>query len=188
MVELRKEKTVEQLAEERALLSKIRLCKHNQYQACRPYNGKPCNFAHWLQYLTVPEDMYGNWSNVWQQGEVDVRFWHSYHPNTESLERFSWQFQFERKRWPDRIPNWAWGHALYIGLLRKEDVPTHTPKDFDWPKLQSAWSQGKAHGSTASVVTEVATSSNTPHVATEDGEGDMLSGEPILCSNMWSVA
>ena len=45
-----------------------------------------------------------------------------------------------------------------------------------WPKLQSAWSQGKAHGSTASVVTKVATedcqtgsSSDTPHVATEYG-------------------
>ena len=113
--------------------------------------------------------MYGNWSKVWQQGEVDMRFWHSYHPNTESLERFSWQFQFERKRWPDRIPNWAWGHALDIGLLRKEDVPTHIPKDFDWPKLQSAWSQGKAHGSTASVVAEASTSSDTPHNATEDG-------------------
>ena len=85
------------------------------------------------------------------------------------MYRFSWQFQFERKWWPNRIPNWAWGHALDIGILRKEDVPTHIPKDFDWPKLQSAWSQGKAHGSTASVVTEVATSSDTPHVATEDG-------------------
>ena len=42
--------------------------------------------------------------------------------------------------------------------------------------LQSAWSQGKAHGSTASAVTKVATedcqtgsSSKTPHAATEDG-------------------
>ena len=103
-------------------------------------------------------------------------FWHSYHPNTESLDRYSWQFQFERKWWPNRIPNWTWGHALDIGLLRKEDVPTHIPKDFDWPKLQSAWSQGKAHGSTASVVTKVATedcqtvsSSGTPNAGTEDG-------------------
>ena len=72
MVELRKETTVEQLANERALLSKIRFCKHNQYQSCRPPNGKPCNFAHWLQDLTVPEEMYGNWSKVRQQGEVDV--------------------------------------------------------------------------------------------------------------------
>ena len=31
-----------------------------------------CNFARWLQYLTVPEEMYGNWSKVWQQGEVDM--------------------------------------------------------------------------------------------------------------------
>ena len=45
-----------------------------------------------------------------------------------------------------------------------------------WPKLQLAWSQGKAHGNTASAVTKVATedcqtrsSSDTPHVATEDG-------------------
>ena len=36
-------------------------------------------------------------------------------------------------------------------------------------KLQSAWSQGKAHGSTASVVAEVSTASDTPHNATEDG-------------------
>ena len=57
----------------------------------------------------------------------------------------------------DRMPNWARGHALDIGLLRKENVPSHIPKDFDWPKLQSAWPQGKAHGSTASAVTKVAT-------------------------------
>ena len=97
MVELREENTVERLAKERALLRKIRLCKHSQYKACRPPNGKPCNFAHWLQYLTVPEEMYGNWSKVWQQGEVDLRCWHSYHPNTESLDRFSWQFLFEKE-------------------------------------------------------------------------------------------
>ena len=50
-----------------------------------------------------------------------------------------------------------WGMHSILDFLRKEDVPTHIPKDFDWPKLQSAWSQGKAHGSTASYVTKVAT-------------------------------
>ena len=48
-------------------------------------------------------------------------------------------------------------------------MPTYIPKDFDWPKLQSAWSQGKAHGSTASAVAEASTSSDTQHNATEDG-------------------
>ena len=128
-----------------------------------------CHCAHWLQYLTVLEEMYGNWYKAWRQGEVDMRFWHAYRPNTESLERLSWQFHFERKRWPERIRNWAWGHALDIGLLRKEDVPTHIPKDFDWTKLQSAGSQGNAHGSTTSALAEASASSDTPQNATEDG-------------------
>ena len=65
-----------------------------------------------------------------------------------SLDGFSWQYLFERRWWPNRIPNWALG---------KEDV-------------------GKAHGSTALVVTKVATEagqtgslSEAPHVATEYG-------------------
>ena len=61
------------------------------------------------------------------------------------------------------------GHALDIGLLRKEDVPTHIPKYFDWAKLQSDWSQGKAHGSTASAVAEASTASDAPPNATEAG-------------------
>ena len=95
MVEL-KEKTEEQLAKERALLSKIQLC----------------NFTHWLQDLTVLDEMYGYWSKVWQQGKVDMHFSHSYHPDVESLDRFSWQFLFERRWWPNRIPNWAWGKRM----------------------------------------------------------------------------
>ena len=47
-------------------------------------------------------------------------------------------------------------------------MPTHIPKDFDWPKLQSAWYQGKAHGGTALAVTKAlgcpaGTSSGTPN-------------------------
>ena len=48
------------------------------------------------------------------KGEVDMLFWHSYHPNTESLERFSWEFKVEWTRCPNIMPNWAWGHALDI--------------------------------------------------------------------------
>ena len=59
-------------------------------------------------------------------------------------------------------------HSILVSCLQRM-YPLTSVKDFDWPKLQAAWPKGKAHGSTASVVTEVATSSDTPHVATEDG-------------------
>ena len=55
-----KDKTEEQLAKERALLSKIQLCN-----------------CHTLA-LT---EMYGDWSKVWQEGKVDMHCWHSYHPD-----------------------------------------------------------------------------------------------------------
>ena len=116
-------KTVDQLAKEEALLSKIRLCWHAQQGLCNPPNGRRCNFAHFLRYLSVPEEKYGNWSKVWQQGEVDMRFWESYHPNKQSQQRFSWQFLWKIKWRPEHIPNWAWGHALDLGLLKKEEVP-----------------------------------------------------------------
>ena len=68
-------KTVDQLAkEEEAPLSKIQLCWHAQQGLCNPPNGRRCNFAHCLRDLRVPEEKYGDWSKVWQQGEVDMRF------------------------------------------------------------------------------------------------------------------
>ena len=116
----------------------------------------------------MPEETDGDWSKVWQKGEVDMRFWESYHPNKQSQQRFSWQFLWEMRWRPEHIPNWAWGHALDLGLLKKEEVPPHIPQDFDWPKLQSAWYQGKAHGGTALAVTKAlgcpaGTSSGTPN-------------------------
>ena len=78
-------KTWDQLAKEEALLSKIRLCWHAQQGLCNPPNGRTCNFAHWLGDLTLPEEKYGNWSKVWQQGKVDMHCWHSYHPDISGL-------------------------------------------------------------------------------------------------------
>ena len=85
-------KTWDQLAKEEALLSKIRFCWHAHQGLCNPPTGRRCNFAQFLRDLSVPEENYGDWSKVWQQGEVDVSFWESYHPNKKSQQRLSWQF------------------------------------------------------------------------------------------------
>ena len=69
------------------------------------------------------EENDGDWSKVWQKGEVDMRFWESHHPNKQSQQRFPWQFLWEMRWRPENIPNWAWGHALDLGLLTKEEVP-----------------------------------------------------------------
>ena len=50
-------------------------------------------------------------------------FWESYRPNTESQQRFPWQFLWEMRWHSEHIPTWAWGHALELGLLKKEEVP-----------------------------------------------------------------
>ena len=134
------------IANERAFLSRCTLCIHNQQGSCNPPNGQPCNFAHWLRELQAPEEGSEAWWKIWAKGEVDVRFWHDYQPGPKSLERFSWQFTWERKHCIDRIPNWAWGHAVDMGLIGKDDVPKHVPKDFDWPMLQEEWNRCKRAG------------------------------------------
>ena len=102
-------KTMDQLAKEEVLLSKIRLCWHAQQGLCNPPNGRRFNFAHFLRYLSVPEEKYRNWCKVWPQGEVDMNVWEPYHPNKQSQQRFSWQFLREAKWRPEHISNWAWG-------------------------------------------------------------------------------
>ena len=69
-----------------------------------------------------------------------------------SLDGFSWQFLFERRWWPNRIPNWAWGHEIDIGLLRKYVV-----------------GKGPWHHSLATEDCQTRSSSKTPHAATKDG-------------------
>jgi len=96
----------------------------------------------------VPEECLWQLSKVWQQGNVDMCFWPNYTPNQESLKRFARQFLWEQSVHPHGIPNWAWGHAVNIGLITEEKVPPNIPKDYDWPKLQQAWYEGKKAGNT----------------------------------------
>ena len=118
------EKPPAQFFKERQFLHYIRLCEHNQGKGCRPLNNLfPCNFAHWLKDLHVPEECLGQWSKVWQQGNVDMCFWPNYTPNQESLKRFTRQFLWEQSVHPHGIPNWAWGHAVQIGLITEAKVP-----------------------------------------------------------------
>ena len=160
------EKPPAQISKEREFLHNIRLCEHNQRRGCRPPNDLfPCNFAHWLKDLNVPEEYLGVWSKVWQQGDVDMCFWPKYTPNKESQDRFARQFLWEKKFHPHGIPNWAWGHAVKLGLLTEENVPPNIPKDYDWPKLQKAWHEGKNAGNTnakLAVVSQAASSSFLP--------------------------
>ena len=113
----------------------------------------------------MPEEYRGEWSKVWQQGNVDMCFWPKYAPNKESQDRFARQFLWEKKFHPHGIPNWAWGHAVKLGLLTEENVPPNIPKDYDWPKLQKAWHEGKNAGNThakLAVVSQAASSSDLP--------------------------
>ncbi|MFM7986912.1 MAG: hypothetical protein ACKPKO_47120, partial [Candidatus Fonsibacter sp.] len=48
------------------------------------------------------------------------------------------------------------GHALSIGIIQEEDIPTHIHEDFDWPKLQATWSDAKAHGSSTAMTIAMA--------------------------------
>ena len=160
------EKPPAQISKEREFLHNIRLCEHNQRRGCRPPNDLfPCNFAHWLKDLNVPEEYLGVWSKVWQQGDVDMCFWPKYTPNKESQDRFACQFLWEKNHHLHGIPNWAWGHAVKLGLLTEENVPPNIPKDYDWPKLQKAWHEGKNAGNTnakLAVVSQAASSSDLP--------------------------
>jgi len=117
----------------------------------------------------VPEECLGQWSKVWQQGNVDMCFWPNYTPNQESLKRFTRQFLWEQSVHPHGIPNWAWGHAVKIGIITEEKVPPNIPKDYDWPKLQQAWYEGKKAGNTNAKlggVSQAASSSDLP-IATD---------------------
>ena len=140
------QKTKEQKAKENAFLSHVTLCVHNLTFACNPPNGKPCNYAHWLKDLQTPEESAGDWSKVWGEGKVDIRFWQEYRPNPASLRRFTAQFEWERRWFPYGIPGWAWGHAVELGLLKETEVPNHVPRHYDWPELQSLWEERKRRG------------------------------------------
>ena len=143
----------EKIAKQNACLSCIKICIHNLKGHCKPPKGRECNFAHFLSELQVPEEMYGAWSKAWAKGDVDICFSDDYEPNEESQERFRQQFVWERKHCWGRIPNWAWGRAVHLGLDLY--VPAHVPKDFDWPELQKAWALSKVRGeSTAESVEE----------------------------------
>ena len=97
-----------------AFLFRTQLCVHNLHQACKPPKGRKCNYAHWLRELQVPEEFCGNWEKAWDKGDVDICFWDAYHPNSDSVHRFSTQFLWEQQNHSDGIPNWAWGHALKL--------------------------------------------------------------------------
>ena len=75
---------------EEAFLNRTKLCTYNFSNSCR--DGPHCNFAHSLDRLLLPEECMGNWSDTWQNGDVDMNFWHNYIPNKDSLARFTKQF------------------------------------------------------------------------------------------------
>ena len=102
-----KEKTKEQIAKERRFLSRIKLCEWNLFNGCNPPNGGPCNFAHFLIDLQMPEEEGPMWSTVWQEGHVDMVIWDDYEPNERSKSRFRRQFEWECKHCPDLILNWV---------------------------------------------------------------------------------
>ena len=148
------QKTPKQKAKENAFLSRVTLCIHNQQNHCRPPHGKPCNYAHRLMDLQLPEEQSGDWASVWRDGKVDIRFWPDYRPNVASVQRFATQFQYELRWCPRRIPFWAWGHAVDLGLLTQTEVPDRVPFDFDWPNMQHEWHQRKQGGQrTAAIFT-----------------------------------
>ena len=146
MSESPQQKTEAQLAKERAFLSCCTLCIHHQWGRCNPRGGRSCNFAHWLNDLRPPEEGPAAWWKIWQKGEVDICFWPTYRPSSNSLDRFRCQFQWEREHWIHGIPAWAWGRAVKIGLVTKDDAPKAVPTDYDWPRLQQEWSRRKQEG------------------------------------------
>ena len=97
---------------------------------CHPPKSRPCNFAHFLSERQVPEEMYGDWSKAWENGDVDICFSEDYQPNIDSLNRFKAQFEWERNHRLKGIHVWAWGHAD-----RRLEKSVPEPKDFDWLRL-----------------------------------------------------
>ena len=102
-----------------------------------------CNFAHWLSDLQTPEEKSEQWSHIWAKGDVDINFWEGYCPSEASRKRFRKQFTWEHVHSAGGIPNWAWGHAVNIGILNRRQVPQNVPADYDWPWMQSVWQQKK---------------------------------------------
>ena len=139
-------------------LSRTKLCEHNlgcrDSGPCR-YQDEDCLFAHWLSQLDVPEEGRGNWSNVWNNGDVDISFWNDYYPNAASQDRFRQQFQWELRYYSYAIPNWAWGLARYYGCCCQSDVPRHVPDDYGWPHLRRQWDEAKRAGRSTRILTNV---------------------------------
>ena len=102
----------------------------------------------------MPEEQHGNWSKAWHKGDIDICFTENYEPNPDSVARFKKQFRWERSHNSWGIPNWAWGHAVALGIETK--VPAHVPKGFDWPKLQKAWRLSKFRGESTALSVEAA--------------------------------
>ena len=153
---------------EELFLSRVKLCRHNLCCCCRHGpDGTSCNFAHFLKELQLPEERLGHWSEVWDKGEVDMKFWPNYEPNAESLERFRQQFTWELRMNPQDIPNWAWGHAVGLKLLRQDQVPTRVPKDFEWPLLQKQFEDQRQLGLTTAFL--VATPAAPGLIQRQDG-------------------
>ena len=125
-------------------LSRTKLCVFNFSYRCR--NGRDCNFAHSLKQLLMPEESQGNWSEAFRNGNVDINFWPTYTPNRESIARFHVQFMWEYRNQAEKIPNWAWGHAQKLQIIKLFQVPQGIPKDFDWPDMQRQWHEQKQHG------------------------------------------
>ena len=79
---------------------------------------------------------------VWSKGHVDFCFQHNAYRSGDSKKRFKKAFLCEKGDCSERIPNWAWGLAVYSIILPPESVPLHVPPDYDWPRLRQAWDDG----------------------------------------------
>ena len=95
-------------------------------------------------------------SKVWAKGDVDMRLWKDYWPNRASLHRFKLQFRWEFANQPANIPNWAWGHAVSLGLVQDHCVPESVPHGYGWHRSVEAWQEAKATGSSTAFAAEVA--------------------------------
>ena len=96
-----------------------------------------CVFAHSLAELSVVSStQYASWAWAWSEGKVDSNVW-----------RNDWRSEKAKLR-ARASPKEGLGNRV----VQEQDVPKYLLilGDYDWPKLQNAWEQGKASEGTKS--------------------------------------